>query len=814
MHVLFSILARWVFLLRLSVGFFVAPFLLVLILLVSALMSTNLQAVAAESPKTQPTRLLDQQPFDRITLNAASGNEKIDTLLLDLPNRKVPSSLPAEGSLELRRLSQPSVLYTVSWNSIARIELYEHLLLAEAIQLASARDLTQAYDYINFLHKNYPKLPGLNSATEKYLRQDALASYAKKNYEETLTILLALYDLNPQHPNLQKFVETVTDRLIARHLSKRDFASARSILELLTDGFPELRLANITTWRNKFEAGAAKQLAAARKAIRQQQFLKARRSLRRALAILPAAVGAVEMLEEIDRKSPQIVVGVNQLVVSPRNTLDWSAARVSQLTEPKLLYLTGFGAEGGSYQSDWVNLTSDDTGLQLDLELKAAARQQGISAGNIALELLRQADPAQVQYRVDFAELLSNVEIRQGNLVSIHWQRSHVRPEALLSLALHRVTQSTNLPGVYQSTFDRGSKKFVAYQLSKSTKRASGPEAILENFYDNEDTAFADLLSGEIDLLASVPPWQVARLQQSDKVIVLPYRLPSIHVLLLNEKKPLMRRREFRRALCYGIDRQQILNDILLGGERRPGFRVLSAPLPAGITLTDPVGYAYNQGLPPRSYEPRLSAVLSAVARNSLAKLAAAKVRASAKGEERDQHEGASEDDVAATVNVAAVIKPLVLAHSPDPVSTIVCQTVKLQLDAIGIPIKLKMRSAQETDDDDYDLLYAQLAIWEPLVDARRLLGPDGLAGHCSASMSLALQNVDQAKNWKEARTRLQEVHQIALNDLPVIPLWQTVDFFAHRKNLQGIGTAPVTLYQNVSDWKRASQASGRGGRR
>ena len=814
MHVLFSILARWVFLLRLSVGFSAAPFLLVLVLLVSALVSANMQADAAESTETQPMRLLDQQPFDRITLNAASGNEKIDTLLLDLPHRKVPSSLPTEGSLELRRLSQPSVLYTVPWNSIARIELYEQLLLAEAIQLASVRDLAQSYDYFNFLHKNYPKLAGLNDATEKYLRQDALASYAKKNYEETLTILLALYDLNPQHRTLQKFVETVTDRLIARHLSKRDFASARSVLELLSDGFPDLRLTNITTWRNKFEAGAAKQLAAARKAIDQQQFLKARRSLRRALAILPAAAGANEMLKEIDRKSPQIVVGVDQLVVSPRNTLDWSAARVSQLTEPKLLSLNGFGAEGGNYHSDWVDITSDDTGLQLDLELNAAARREGISTEIIALELLRQADPAQVQYRADFADLLSHVEIRQGNRVSIHWQRSHVRPEALLPLALHRVTHSTNPPGVYQSTFDRGNKKFVAYQLSKSNKRARGPEAILENFYSNEDTAFADLLSGELDLLARVPPWQVARLQQSDQVVVSPYRLPSIHVLLLNYKKPLMRRREFRRALCYGIDRSQILNDILLGGERRPGFRVLSAPLPAGITLTDPVGYAYNQGLQPRSYEPRLSAVLSAVARNSLAKLAAAKVGTSLKEEGRVPGEDASEEDASEEDHLAVTVKPLVLAHSPDPVATIVCQTMKLQLDAIGIPIKLKTLAAQEADDDDYDLRYAQLAIWEPLVDARRLLGPHGLAGHCSASMSLALQDVDQAKNWKEARTRLQEVHQIALNDLAVIPLWQTVDFFAHRKNLQGVGSAPVTLYQNVVDWKRAGQTSRRGGRR
>ena len=206
----------------------------------------------AQEAQEAPARLLDQQPFDRVTLNAANGNEKIDTLLLDLPKRIVPEPFPADGSLELRRRSEPSVLYTLPWSSIARLELFEQLLLDEALHITANKDLPQAYEYLNFLHKNYPKLAGLQLATEKYLRQDALAAYAQKSYEETLSILLALYDLNPHHKGLQKFVETVTDRLIARHLSTRDFASARSVLDMLSDGFPQLRLANVSTWRNKF----------------------------------------------------------------------------------------------------------------------------------------------------------------------------------------------------------------------------------------------------------------------------------------------------------------------------------------------------------------------------------------------------------------------------------------------------------------------------------------------------------------------------------------------------------------------------------
>jgi len=776
-------------------------------LLVGLLLATiGLPALAAETP----LRLLDQPPFDRITLRGANGNEVIDTLLLDLPGRRLPKPLPSEGSLELRRLSNPSVLYTVAWNSIARVEFYEQLLLAEALVLTSlqsteGRNLLEAYEYLNFLHNNYPQLAGLKLATEKYLRQDALAAYAKKNYEETLTILLALYDLNPQHRGLEKFVATITDRLIASHLAVSNFATARGVLNLLSSGFPQLRLTNIDRWRKKFEQGAARQLTFARQAVAENRYSKARQALLRALAILPEATGAAELLAEIDSKSPQIVVAVDQLVGpwarSQQETLHWSLARVAQLTQPTLLKITGFGAEGGSYRSPWAKLTSDDAGLQLDLQLNATALRAGITAERLALELLQQADPTQPQYRADFAGLLKSVAIDRGNLVRLHWQHSHVRPEALLSLTLRAVPPAAKPPGAYQASADKENTQLVTYRLPSDRlpsgePQTGGPKIILEKFYADQEVAFADLFRGEVDVIARVPPWQVARWKNTEGIHVLPYRLPTIHVLLPNYAKPIpiMARREFRRALCYGIDRSQILHEILLGGERRPGFRLLSAPLPAGISLTDPVGYAYDQGLQPRAYQPRLAAVLATVARNSLTKMTDAKEKTGLPGEEPAEEQTASEPSA-----------PLVLAHPPSAVATTACQMIKLQLDAIGIPVKLMVLTSQTTATrENYDLRYAELALWEPVVDARRLLGPHGLAGHCSSSMSLALQDVDQGKNWKEVRSRLQEVHQIAFHDLPVIPLWQTVEFYATRHSLRGLGKTPVTLYQNVSDWNRS----------
>lgn len=107
---------------------------------------------------------------------------------------------------------------------------------------------------------------------------------------------------------------------------------------------------------------------------------------------------------------------------------------------------------------------------------------------------------------------------------------------------------------------------------------------------------------------------------------------------------------------------------------------------------------------------------------------------------------------------------------------------------------------------DDVDLLYVELATWEPVVDARHLLGEDGMAGECSPYMSQALRQLDEAVEWGEVRTCLHTVHRIAYADVAVVPLWQVVDYFAYRERMQGIPSRPVSLFQNIEQWRPAFQ--------
>ena len=149
----------------------------------------------------------------------------------------------------------------------------------------------------------------------------------------------------------------------------------------------------------------------------------------------------------------------------------------------------------------------------------------------------------------------------------------------------------------------------------------------------------------------------------------------------------------------------------------------------------------------------------------------------------------------------------LVLAHPNDPIARVACQSIQTQLVREGIPIRLQEFSADQllAGQVDCDLRYAELAVWEPVVDARRIMGPGALAGEIrSPFLDAALRRLDEATNWNDVRARLAELHEIAHHELPVIPLWQTANFFAHRASLRGVGDSPVSLYQNIDQWSTA----------
>ena len=53
--------------------------------------------------------------------------------------------------------------------------------------------------------------------------------------------------------------------------------------------------------------------------------------------------------------------------------------------------------------------------------------------------------------------------------------------------------------------------------------------------------------------------------------------------------------------------------------------------------------------------------------------------------------------------------------------------------------------------------------------------------------INLELRNIENAKDWREARNALLKLHRLVYDDVTVIPLYQTFDYYAYRKSVKGI---------------------------
>jgi tetratricopeptide (TPR) repeat protein len=747
------------------------------------LMGARLALAQDASPARVP--LIDRVPFDQVILKSASGGKTFEVSLLELPQRPL-TTLPTEGALKVRLLERPLEEYEIAWTDVAQVRVYEQMLFDEARQLAAAGKYDEAYDYFARLRADYPAFPGLRDAVSDYLRRNALALYQAKEYDRALALLVTLHQHDPSYGGFAGALETVAGEIIERYLREGDYSAARGVLEMWRGRFPGIAEAAAGNWQRRFEAAASRQLEEAERLIERKQYVAARKALGRAVGIWPQLEAANNLLHRVQREFPFITVGVFEAAPrQPTRRIDsWAALRTSRLVERLVTEQVDFGSEGGVYRSPFGELKLDESGRELSLKLNSTGNAdtpttRGVTPDRLSRYLLAIAEPEFAGYRADWASILDGISIDPASgTVRAHLSRVHVRPEALLQVRPPLETNAAQF-----TVADHGPQQVAFVAANNGSAQREIMQAVVEQTMADDEQAVASMLAGDIDVLDRVPPWHIERLREAKNVRVHSYRLPTVHVLIPNASRPLMGKRELRRAICFGIDRQWIVDRVLLGGDARPGFEVLSGPFPTGASLSDPVRYAYNNQVVPRPFEPRLAAILATVAWAS--------VQNPARKEDAQIPE----------------LPELVLAHPNDPAARVACQSIQAQLVREGIRIKLREFSADEllAGQVDCDLRYAELAVWEPVADARTIIGLGGLAGEIrSPYLEAALRKLEEATNWNDVRTRLAELHEIAHHELPVIPLWQTMNFFAHRASIRGVADSPVSLYQNIEQWNAA----------
>ena len=504
------------------------------------------------------------------------------------------------ASLRVQLLDRPGEEFEVAWTDVAGIRVYEELLLAEAGRLTAAGNFDEAYDYFAKLSAEYPSLPGLKNAVSDYLRRNALALYQAGEHDRALALLVTLYQRNPA---LRWSGERGANRGWGNH-------SALSARRKLLGGPQRARTVAPPVPQSRVR-GCGRLAAAIRSRRARANWLKRKRSSSRSnmsrrtkWCSEPWAFGPSTRLRQAcwsgsSASSPSSLSACSRpRRVNPVWRIDsWAALRTSRLVQRLLVEEVDFGTDGGIYRSPFGELALDDTGRELSLTLNTANGSNaqganGLSPDALSRFLLSMAERGSPRYRGDFANLLGGVSMA-GNRVQLELVRAHVRPEALLRCpppSTKPIAQTPPLGADF--VIDDFAAKQVVFAAAEST-RGSGPalQAIVEQRMPDDEAAVSALVAGDIDVLDRVPPWHVERLRGEQAVRVVNYRLPTVHMLIPNSTHPLLARREFRRALCFGIDRKWIVERVLAGGAALPGYEVLSGPVPGGLVAqrSDPV---------------------------------------------------------------------------------------------------------------------------------------------------------------------------------------------------------------------------------
>jgi tetratricopeptide (TPR) repeat protein len=755
----------------------------------SPLLAQDPKAGEAKADAEAPQRLIDQEPWDRLQLDQANGNEVFK--IVPLPSRVVPVNPSPTQKLRIRLLEDPDQEYDVEWQYIASLKLYEQMVLEETIQLIDSGDSWEAWENLQFLMKNYPGLRGLEKVRQDYLYKEAGRLYQQKKYDVALGVLEELYRLNDEYASpgstrgLNDVLAAVIDRLVADYMEKEEYVAARRMLDRIEAAFREAQKPLVDRWRQLLVKRAQEQGEKARRLLSNNQFLEARVASRRVLEIWPKLPGAQEFINEVSAKFPVIVVGVTQTssVADPASFDHWAARRIGRLTQRMLIEFDGHRPDGGIYTFPLgdVELSVDRQHILLDIDPDSyVAKLDGF---DISRRVLGLAEPASAESRPLWRWLCDTVTVEDVYRVDVALRAPHVLPQALLQVPLQAPgADQEEANGIYR--LESREAEDVRFSANPRYPAADQRYDIFEHRYQDSREAALALRRGEVDVLDRVFPADVARLRAEPHLVVQPYSLPTMHLLIPSPDNEFTANATFRRALLFGIDRRTILDDVLLEGAQIEGCKVVSGPFPPGVTGSDSWAYGYDPQIEPRPYQPRLALTMVELAKRELQELAKKRGRAPPK------------------------LRPLTLAHPADDVARAVCKSIAEQLELVGLKIQRKelLPDKVREDSGDWDLLFAEVAMWEPFTDADRLLSMEPVARLRGDYVRTAQRRLNVAPNESEGRRRLRELHLTLHQDLTVLPLWQMVNHRAHLRSIQGLDEPGIYLYHDVTRWRRTPE--------
>ncbi len=741
--------------------------------------------------------VIDREPFDRLHFDD-EDYPVLDVHPLELEG--VDSNQPIDPGGKQGRLvftipEYPGRTFATPWSSLTKIERYSDLVLAEARQAMEAKDLNTAFRTLIYLsgQPDLGRTAELGKMLDECLYLDGAGNLESGNFATALAAFEGLFERNPRYRT--GGAGTVLDNIIncyqqfvQKEFDEGDFQAVRDLVADMRVAYGERVDPIAAQWESRMKQRAMDQLQEVQTAVAAKQALDSHVAVRQVLYTMPDLPEATKTFNDVVRQFPVILVGVTQFSGGgdPQRIDHWAARRIGRLVKRTIMEFQKPGDDGGSYLFPSGRFQQiDELGLKFRFTI-APGNRPGVpelTAYELSNRLADLADPDSPDYYIPWARMIVGIEIRDAQSVIIRLRYPHVRPESLIPLAYFAEDdpRREDWYGLYRPEESAGES--TVYQFNDRYQRPGGQlPMVVERLFPDSSQAADALIRGEIDILDRLHPADLARLRRDPLIGVAPYLIPMVHMLIPNPRNEFMQSDNFRRALQFGINRDLIIRESLTFGRDINGFEVVSGPFPPGTDTADQLAYAYNFDVKPRRFDIQLAMVLVQqfiVTRQRIL----------------EAEEGSKVD---------VEIPEIVLAHPDSDVIATACQTIAQQWRTVGIPVALRRLppGVMFPEDGEYDVLYVEVQIQEPLVDAYRIFGRGGMVQITDPTIEQALRQLDSAYSWAEVSKSLRRVHRQAYSNLTILPLWQTVEHFAWRKNVYNIGDRLTHLYENVDQWQ------------
>ncbi|MBX3418474.1 MAG: hypothetical protein KF851_12790 [Pirellulaceae bacterium] len=744
--------------------------------------------------RMRPTMsLVDQEPFDRIFLDDFNERALIDIVpLVEIPTKPFPE----RGNLVFNLMDGSWPTLQVPYGNVVDYKTFSDLLSEEADQLTVAGNYAQAFrNLLYILDNNSPGAYRVEERIQRVLFLDGKANYDNGNYPLALSIFEDLYRRNPRFRiggiNLTaiELILDVYDRNLQLFRDADEFDAIRSSLKNLGERYTQDAEPLIAKWNRNLEELAADFLNKSQEALRNGSPRDARAFARRAINVDKNLEAAYQLFDKIVQDHPTVFVGVSQPALSPNpNRIeDWASRRVGRLTQRRLVELVGLSEDGGRYE--FINgriIQTDQTGykyrFQIEPELSGFAVPK-LASYELASILLNRADPRNPRHYAEWAKILKSVAVTGEYTVDIELKIPFVRPEALLHFPFQEFSNNADdQTGPY--VLAEATDSLMTFNLNPNYSKDEENQypQVTEWLFRNPSEAADALRRGLVDAVDRIPPSDVIRLRADPDIDVRQYLVPTVHMLVPNQRNEFMRNSQFRSGLLKAIDREQILVNMLCNGHLLEGTTVIDGPFPIGSDYNPQIGYGYNTRVTPVQYSMVTGGVLLEATRLLM---------------EAEKVKQGEQDPV-------VKIPKLVLAYPRGDVSAIACRAIAGMWGLAGVQTELRELPPGVTipEDNDYDWLYCELNIAEPLIDANFLFGTSGIVERLSAPVEQVMRWTNFSNSWRAASNNLRQLHRLALNDVSVIPLWQMTEYYAVRRNVRDIGRDLMYLYQFVDRWR------------